>query len=92
MSAWSASSRPPPSYDRQRKIVWGSVSTYRVATDSGDDGLVEFGNDIPVGDEVGRVGFLDWKGVLYERGAEGGESRTLHVLSFISLMSAPAGL
>jgi hypothetical protein len=63
MSAWSASSRPPPSYDRQREMVWGNMNTYRVATDRGDDRLVEFGDDIPVGDEVGRVSFFDWKGV-----------------------------
>ena len=64
MSAWSTGSRPLLSYDRQRKMILGSVNTYRVATDHGDDGLVELGNDIPtVCDEVGRVSFFHWKGV-----------------------------
>ena len=40
MSAWSTSSRPLLSYDRQRKMISGSVNTYRVATDHGDDRLI----------------------------------------------------
>lgn len=42
-------------------MVRGNVSTYCVTTDRGDDGLVELGDDLPVGEEVGRVSFGDWK-------------------------------
>lgn len=67
------------------------MTAYRVATDCGDDGLVEFGDDLPVGEKVGRVRFGDWRGGLSERATEVDENWTLHDLSFISLMSAPAG-
>lgn len=91
MSAWSASSRPPPSYNPQCDMVRGDVNTYRVATNCGDDGLVEFGDDLPVGEEVGRVSFGDWKGAYLSVYQSRVRKRTVHDLSFISLMSAPAG-